>query len=118
VPRYQHVLIHHCLLYPLEFRSPSVGANAPVDLLWTLYIELGFRFSLSFYFPSHVVFSDVGLYRPQMPHQSSEDTKLDVFPLYFPPGTFLIKATESIQPQHAPCHGLFKCRLYDYTGTT
>jgi hypothetical protein len=118
VPRYHHVLIDHRLLYPLEFRSPSVGANALVDLLCSLYIELGSQFSLSFYFPSHVVSSDVGLYRPQMPRQSSENTKLDFFPLYSPPGAFSIQATESIRPQYAPYHGLFERRLYDYDGTT
>jgi hypothetical protein len=96
VPRYHHVLIDHRLLYPLDFRSPSVGANALVDLLCSLYIK----------------------YRPQMPRQSSENTKLDFVPLYSPPGAFSIQATESIRPQYAPYHGLFERRLYDYDGTT
>jgi hypothetical protein len=33
VHSYQHVLIYHCLLYPLESRLPSVNINALVNLL-------------------------------------------------------------------------------------
>jgi hypothetical protein len=114
---YQHLLIDRCLLYPLESRLLPVGADALVNLLWDLYIELGILFSLSSYFSSHVVFSHVGLYRPQMPRQSFENTKPDFFPLYMPPGASFVKATESMYLQSAPCC-LFKHRLYDYTGGT
>jgi hypothetical protein len=116
---YQHVLlIYHCLPYSPESRLLSVGANALVNLLWDLYIELGIRFSLSSYFSSHVVFSHVSLYRPQMPRQPSENTKPDFPFLYIPAGASFAKATESIQSQHVPCHGLFEHRTYEYPGGT